>query len=187
MSIYVFGYGSLISAESASRTLRRKISLSDLIPVYLLSYKRGWTLKDKVSSARLAREIDAVFLNIEKAPGKMLNGVLIKVNEGELENLRIREKNYDTLEVTSLIKFTNEVSIDPASKVFTFVGKDAYKIYHADEDSFIMSRYVDIVLTACERLGESFRREYDETTESAHFRVIDGNYSFVDLKQSKSV
>jgi cation transport regulator ChaC len=187
MSIYVFGYGSLISVESASRTLRRKISLSDLIPGYLLSYKRGWTLKDKVFSESLTREIDAVFLNIEKAPGKMLNGVLIKINEEELENLRTREKNYDTFEVTSLIKFTNEASIDPASKAFTFVGKDAYKVSNEDDDSFIMNRYVNIVLTACARLGESFHREYDETTDPAQFRVIDGNYSFVDIKQSKYV
>jgi len=120
-------------------------------------------------------------------PGKLLNGVLIKINEEELENLRIREKNYDTAEVSSLIKFMNEVSIDPASKAFTFVGKDDFKINQANEDSFIMNRYVEIVLTACASLGESFRREYDETTEPAQFRVIDGNYSFVDIKQSNYV
>lgn len=187
MSLYIFGYGSLISAESASRTLRREIDLFDLIPAHLLSYKRGWTLKDKVFSEKLAREIDAVFLNIEKTPGKMLNGVLIKITEKELDNLSIREKNYDVFEITNFVKLTNEVSIDPALKAFTFIGKDAYKIGQADKDSFIMKRYVDLVRAACARLGESFRHEYDETTEPAKFKVIDGNYTFVDTQQSKYV
>ncbi len=83
MSIYVLGYGSLMNVESASRTLKREIKLSDLIQVNLLGYARVWTVKDKIYSEKLAKRVDAVFLNIEKSSnfGQGINCILIKITQ----------------------------------------------------------------------------------------------------------
>ena len=189
MSIYVLGYGSLMNVESASRTLKREIKLSDLIQVNLLGYARVWTVKDKIYSEKLAKRVDAVFLNIEKSSnfGQGINCILIKITQAELEKIKIREKNYNCIDVSNSVKPKQDKSIDPSSKIFAFIGKDTSKIKKKDPNLFIMGMYIKMVLTACRNLGVNFLQEFKNTTQIARFKVIDGNYVFVELEQAKYV
>ena len=91
MDLYVFGYGSLMNPMSLARTLPREHTFH---PATLPGYKRRMNLRYK----------DHLFLNIVPREDSAVDGLLIPVNENELETLKIREQGYDCVDVTELLK-----------------------------------------------------------------------------------
>lgn len=185
MIYYVFGYGSLISAESLSRGLQRTVGIGALIPAWLVDFSRTWSVKEQVFSDHLGRVIDAVFLNVEAQPGARTNGVLAQLNRAELEYLKKREKNYACLDITPLIIFDPGGNANDTYQVFTFSCTGEHKVDPTGEGLYVMRRYVAMVEAACLSLGEAFYQDYLHTTQPVPFELVEGTYSFVDAAQMK--
>ena len=105
MSIYVFGYGSLMNPGSLQRTLP---SVKIISRVSLLGYRR------KIN----APVDDYLYLNIVPEKNWKVSGVLIKVSQQELDFLKKRERGYRCIDVSD--KLSQKID----GQVFTFVAPD---------------------------------------------------------------
>lgn len=185
MSIYIFGYGSLINIKSISKTLRREIDKKEIISeVVLYGYERNWTLKENVFSITLNREITGIFLNVEKSiDSSFCNGVLFPVSESELDYLILREKNYDLVDIsnelsTFMVKNTN---------AFLFSGRPDFLISQSQDNCYIMNRYIKMIEEGCMNWSNECWTIFNETTQKMNFPVLDGEYTFVDIAQKTNV
>lgn len=174
MGIYIFGYGSLINEASLAKTIGREIRLSDSDVVQVKGFKRVWNYKVKVESLLLSKIVEATYLNLVTSKDSYVNGVIIKVTKDEFEKLKLREKYYSVIEVSEKI-------IDKKyEKVYTFLCEDKkYIAEKGDENAVIMKKYIDMVESGCKNIGDSFLKEFIETTDSKNFEIIDGEYKFI--------
>lgn len=180
----LFGYGSLINLESASRTLKRTLSVNDVTTAMLTGYERSWSLWDNALADSLERAVKGVFLNVMPAADASLNGVVIDVSDDEMGYFLLREKNYDCTDITDRLILDKDIATD--FKAFTFVGKKDYLAIAPAAEYYIFSRYIDIVNTGVKAFGDEFANMYDNTTRPAQFPIIPGTYSFIEASQQNS-
>jgi cation transport regulator ChaC len=183
MDYYVFGYGSLINPQSIALTLGRKVDPEGLTQVEITGYYRSWNLVVPVvisDQSQNSRTINAVFLDLQKRSGMAANGVIFSVEAYELENMDIREKQYERIEVTSNICYLDQKS-DIA--VYTYVGKPEFFVINYSNPK-ILKRYHDVILQGLEYWGKDYARRFDQTTEPHNFETIEGLYKFLDNKQN---
>lgn len=176
---YIFGYGSLINLQSASQTLGRTIGPESIAVATLSDYVRAWRVVIPViAGLDASKPVNAVFLDIEKQSGKRVNGILIQVTLAELKRLDLRELGYDRVDVTQSItpKF-------PHAVVFTYQGKPDCLTTTASAAK-VLGDYVEIVNKGVLRLGEAFRKEFENTTKPHNFDVLIGKYKFLDGQQN---
>jgi len=178
MDLYLFGYGSLINLESASKTLKRALTSKDVMQANLTSFRREWTLWDYTYSDILRKTVKGVFLNLSPSSDASLNGVLFKVSIAEMREFEVRERNYTCMDVTDSID-TGEYIPDQQYRVMTFVGKQEYLTGPGAEDYFIFVKYMDIINKGLNDSGESFSTIYHLTTRVADFPELRGDYHFV--------
>jgi hypothetical protein len=184
MKRYLFGYGSLINLESASRTLKRVLSKNDVFITRLNQFQRNWLLWDNVFSEHLQKEVKGVFLNVSVSKEEYLNGLIFELSDEELGYFKLREKNYDCLDVTELVEIEN-FNYNVKFKVFTFAGKPDCLLNNS-ENSFIFERYIQIVNSGVTQFGDDFKKEFEKTTVLNNLPKIEGPYSFVDNKQQQA-
>ena len=182
--IGILGYGSLISFQSASRTLKRNLTHADLHEAILYDYKRTWTYWAYVHSIYLDKIIKGVFLNIENNPYSKLNGVVFEVSSQELEYLKSREKNYDCVDVTKNIKLIKTQS--SFDIIYAFVGNESNLINLTEQDLFVFKKYISIVEEGLKTFDEEFSNLFRETTNNIQVPLIEGDYNFIDNEQQKS-
>ena len=183
--IYVFGYGSLINNKSISRTLKREIADEEIYPVKLTKCSRKWRLKETVHSELLQKNVQAVFLDVELGADKKswCNGVLFGVTDKELDSLILREKNYNMANVSNDIDFLNTAP----KKVIVFSAKKPFVVSAADNNLYIMQRYIQMVEEGCRHWGNDFLQSFNDTTQKSTIPVLQGKYVFTDEQQSKNV
>ena len=143
MTIYVFGYGSLMNPMSLARTLPREHTFH---PAVLPGYKRRMNHRYK----------DHLFLNIVPRDDSCVDGLLIPVNENELETLKIREQGYACVDITTQL----QNAIDGVA--YTFIAPDV-----SYPSEFTIKRsYIDRCLggVAPERHDEWVRETVIENT-----------------------
>src|SRR5215210_4348598 len=109
MSLGVFGYGSLVSAESAGLTLGRKV---ELLPADLAGWKRRFSqTRDNLTCEKTFELADGsrpewiLGLNVERGEDQAgpVNGAVIEMTDEELARLAIREIRYDAVDVTDQV------------------------------------------------------------------------------------
>ena len=176
-----------MNITSLKRALKREISHDELLPVTLLNFQRTWSASESVFSEKLNRVIKAIFLDVQPVKGKYLNGIIFEASEEEIRNLALREKNYELVRVTDLIKAEDKYLISKSADVFTFTSKMDVRPQKDDKNSFVLRRYVQMVEDACLAFGVTFQKEYWATTEPIPFELLDGGYKFVDEEQAKHV
>ena len=126
--MYIFGYGSLVDPDN----LKRYLDKQDLEFHFckLKHYRRAWNVAmdnsvDLPNYKYYTQIIDGknerpkvfvTFLNIEKDLNSEVLGILFKVDEGILNKLKMRERNYELMEVTK------DLDIIPNEKVYTFIA-----------------------------------------------------------------
>jgi hypothetical protein len=184
MHTLLFGYGSLINLESASRTLKRKVEKQDVYVAALHNYSRDWSIADDVYAMELFRKVKGIFLNIVPKEASHLNGIICAVTENELSMMKVREKNYDCIDVTNLIvckniSFTNH-------RVVTFVGKVENIVSSHENDCYVFDQYVKKVMKGVDDFGKVFYQEFIRTTTPHLLPILQGDYQFVDALQDNS-
>jgi len=184
---YIFGYGSLIHRESASRALEETLDSGDVLPAALIGYRRSWTLRERVFSRNLGQEVDAAFLDIREVEGDSINGVLIAVDQDKLRRLSLREKNYELIDVTDHIRTLSSQRLDRGARVFTFRGKPGHHVNAGKGDIYVLTSYKEKVTAGCEQLGEEFLHRFEESTDPPEFPELNGTYTFVDRVQARYV
>jgi cation transport regulator ChaC len=184
---YIFGYGSLLNKESASRALEEPSESIELLPAVLKGYRRSWTLKETVFSRELGKEVEAAFLDIREAAGSSVNGVLIAVDQDKLRHLSLREKNYDLIDITDHIQVPGQSEFDKTSRVFTFRGTPSHRIDNRTDSVYLLASYREKVLAGCQSLGADFVRSFQESTDEPEFPLLNGAYTFIDRAQARYV
>ncbi|CAN5498768.1 hypothetical protein BH20ACT15_BH20ACT15_13220 [soil metagenome] len=174
MSLGVFGYGSLVSSESAAMTLGRPV---ELFPARLGGWKR------RFSQARDNRTCEKTFeledgtcpvwvlgLNLERGEDDAgpVNGAVIEVSEAELERLAIREIRYDPVDVSGEIE-----GPDLPGKVVTFSAKPSHFAPQPPDDAVILATYARAVEQAFDGLGPGELEAYLATTGAYPVRRVE--------------
>ena len=186
--IYVFAYGSLINEESAKMAKEDKTIPFQQIEAYLNGYRRNWSSIEYVYSEKSKNRIAAAFLNIIPDNITSVNGIIFPVNHAELENLKIRERNYTLIDVTDKIRITsNSIELPVGTfKIYTFIDK-ANEHSKISKKVFVLKNYIKMVEHGCEKFGDSFSKEFIQTTDSHNFPEIEGGYYFLNSEQNNYI
>lgn len=181
MSIYIFGYGSLINKPSAENALKRTLQPGQIIPTVMTGYRRVWRAKEDIWFETITAQKIGLFLDLEENNKYHVNGVVIKVDETELEQLKLREKNYNFIDVSS--HFDNLSH----RKIFTSISKEENRLQPSDKEVFIPEEYIKIVESGCTQISKDFLNEYLLTTEKSQIPKLSGKYRFLDPIQAKYI
>lgn len=169
--MYLFGFGSLINLSSAQKSFTRILKQEDLIPIKIKGFRKVWNSIESIKFDN--NDVNGVFLNLQKDDNSTAWGVKVKITPDELEILKLREKNYSCININDdLIAFmtTNDEKI--AKK--------------GDKNTYIPSKYIDLLKNALVNYDETFKKEYiKETLENFPFELKEGTYTFSDPIQNK--
>jgi hypothetical protein len=170
--VAMFAYGSLVSPESAARTLGRAVRQPT--PARLGGWRRRWSQfrDNRAVEKTFARRADGSIpphvlgLTIEPADdeAEAPNGGLVEVTEEELRRLDIREIRYDRIEVPAMAGF---------DRVFAYRAKLAHRAPQPPSGAVVIAAYLDQVEAAFAALGEDQLRLYRETTGPPPVEVVD--------------
>ena len=179
--MYLFGYGSLINLSSAQNSFKRVLTQDDLIPVKIKGYERVW---NAIESIQFDNEIvNGIFLNIKKNKNSVLNGVMIKISQEELEILKLREKNYSCVVIEAKDVIDNKVDSD----LIAFMTTNKEKLAKVgDNNSFIPTKYIEVVKSALKNYDDNFKKEFEKSFENYPFTLKDGFYKFTDPIQNSA-
>jgi hypothetical protein len=179
--MYLFGYGSLINLSSAQKSFKRVLTQSDLIPVKIKGYERVWSA---LESIQFEEEIvNGVFLNIRKNENAILNGVIIEITQEEFEVLKLREKNYSCITIEAKDVIDNNFS----SNLIAFMTTKQEKLAKiGDINSFIPSKYIEVVQNALKNYDDNFKKEFEKSLKNYPFPLKDGFYTFTDPIQNSA-
>jgi hypothetical protein len=163
----VFGYASLVSPESAARTLGRPVA--GPVPARLEGWARGWTLgREQAKSEKTFARPDGsvprfcLGLNLDPDPtAPAPNGVLIELTEAELDRLDIREIRYRRVDVTDAIEASNDHGFD---RVIAYVAKPEHHHPTVPEDAIVVATYPATIEAAFDRLGPGELDLFRQTT-----------------------
>jgi cation transport regulator ChaC len=165
-SLGLFGYGSLVLAESASMTLGRPTGEMRLARLH------GW--RRRFSQRRDNLTCEKTFecaggwrpewilgLNVEEGEDDAgpVNGVVIELTEAELDRLDIREIRYDRVDVTGSLEGEGL-----PGRIVTYTAKDFHFASDPPEDSIILATYAAAVERGFESLGPGELDHYLATT-----------------------
>lgn len=170
-SIWVFGYGSLVSPTSMARTIGRVPDpATDLAIANLDGFGRRWNYGSHVRRGKW-RDGDTevtdglvVALGLEANSSESCNGVVIRVTNEELAELDIRERDYERTDVTELMRLESPLSF---GQVVTYVPRpSAVSRYEQARDegrAAIERRYWDLVHSAFDELGAEHHESFSTT------------------------
>lgn len=182
MTTTIFAYGSLMIAESLSKGIGRDVEPAEMRPAILKGYRRLWRARAPVRPEVLDRVVAGVFLDLEPAPGHYVNGLLFETSEAEIASLRLREAQYDEVDLTEQILVE-----DRPHSVVTFMASEAFRTEQDGLESLVPLKYQRRVLQAAEQFGQEFLEEFIETTERPSIPGFEGAYTFADPEQQKRV
>ena len=173
--MYLFGFGSLINLASAQKSFKRVLTQNDLKPVKIKGYERVW---NAIESIAFEEEIvNGVFLNIQKNKESILDGVVIEISNEELEVLKLREKNYSCITISS----NNILNKDFKDDLIAFMTTNEEKIAKQnDKNSFIPLKYIDILNEGLKNYDESFVNNFKICLQNMPFPIKEGIYTFSD-------
>ena len=174
----VFGYASLVSAESAAQTLGRPVEFAGV--ARLAGWARGWTLgREQATSEKTFARLDGTVpayslgLNIDRDESAAApNGVLIELSDAELERLDLREIRYLREDVTDAITVTDG-DADGLDTVYAYRARPERHHPTPPEDAIIIATYPATIEAAFEALGPDQLALYRETTAPPPVDVIE--------------
>jgi cation transport regulator ChaC len=179
----VFGFGSLMNAESLARGIGRDVSPTELQVARIHGFRRDWALIEEVYSDQRAGLVDAAFLDLRRQPDSWVNGIVVRVDPGEHARLEKRERRYEQLDVTDLVEFgSSQAPRDCAISVF--VGTPHHRVAPTTSGPVVLARYLGMVESAVRVLGPEFEAEFRTSTDPFTFPLLPGRYTFGDPVQA---
>lgn len=180
--MYLFGFGSLINLQSAQKSFKRELSQEDLIPVKITGYKKVWNSIENIDFEDI-KNVNGIFLNLKEDKTSSVCGVLIKIDEKELEMVKLREKNYSCININP----KQVKNMDIKEEIIAFMTTKKDKVAQkGDKNCFIASKYIKLVKDALKSYDEQYQKEFiEETFVDFPFELKDGTYSFSDPVQNK--
>lgn len=178
--MYLFGFGSLINLSSAQKSFKRVLSQNDLKPIKIKGYERVWNAIESIAFED--KNVNGVFLNIQKNKNSILDGIIIEISDEELEVLKLREKNYSCIVIKSADVLDETINSD----LIAFMTINKEKIaFIGQKNSFIPSKYIEVVIEALKNYDENFIKGFGKTFENYPFPLKEGFYTFTDPIQNK--
>ena len=179
----VFGYGSLVDAASAARTLRRPVP--EIHPARARGWQRRWSLvrdnhrSEKTFAVGPEGELpDHVLgLNLEPCPDPGAagpNGGLIEVSEAELDRLDRRELRYDRVDLTEAVGGERDPGAAGFDAVIAYTAKHVNFAPEPPPGSVVLATYVRALEAAFDALGPGQRELFRETTGDPPVPVVSG-------------
>lgn len=170
---YIFGYGSLVNAKDAARTLGRVPE--PIYPATLKGWVREWgvVIDNTEAFNRCIRLTDGrpapghiAVLNVRRAAAGEKpthpNGVLFEVTEADLKMIDERETHYARVDVTQYV--VNK----PTGRIYVYTGNEAFLIGGMDVRRkgriVIPGDYHEVVRQGFASLGQAMLDEYLSST-----------------------
>ena len=153
MSIFIFGYGSLIKDIQTNKKV---------YPVKVHGLKRAFNVRTKDAAHKI--------LGVKKNARQWCNGVIFKVNAKELSQIIRREKHYtpELLE-PSQISFAYQPSLlvlKPADQIIYFLPQGIHRLSRKQAAALpIKPGYLNKCLTGAAGINEAFLQDFLTTTE----------------------
>lgn len=170
--IPIFGYGSLMNAESAGRSVGPE-AVQSMEPVAAFGLKRIFNYKVSEVAPRWGSDLpenEKAMLNVEPTTttSHIINGVVMTVSHQELHKLVEREKGYDLVPVL-IADWNDLVAENPEVKIkvaYTFYVPDELRggIDYTQTKYYPVRGYLQAVRTGAAVYGEQFLNYWDETT-----------------------
>ena len=168
---YVFGYASLVRDDDGRGILAR-----------LPGYRRVWGVATdnlraipgyKMYLSRSDGSRPAVyvaFIDIEPDPASVVNGVVRPVSATELEQLDLRERNYDRVDVSGQIEGFE-------GRVWTYSGsaegRERLARGRAEGRAVVSRDYLEKVRAGFAALGDEHERAFAESSSLDDLPVLD--------------
>lgn len=152
---WIFGYGSLICAESRSRTGVTGPALA----VEVKGLERSWNVA--------LEDADLSVVGIRRRPGRQAGGMLFPAAEDQLPLFDAREKEYQRIELSH--QQINSLGNQP-------LPPGHYWVYLPPEQSSphpIAQSYLDVILHGCLQEGEAFAQHFLDFTHDWKERLDD--------------
>ena len=174
-SVWVFGYGSLVSRSSFARTLGRTVRPGvDFFEAEIAGYGRRWNYGIMHATGAIGddsgdgRVYTLVALGVIAAGDETTNGVIARVDEHELADLDHRERQYDRVEVTERVTLIDQsASVRLDDPIAVYVPRPAaiarYEHHRDAGTAGIRRSYWDIVDAAFTELGAHHAEWYRRT------------------------
>jgi len=148
---FIFGYGSLICADSRSRT---GIS-GKAYPIEIKGIARKWSMHSP--------EWNATAVSAHLDENGHSNGVCFEVDDSNLIKFDAREQGYHRIEVQwdQVRSITNE-SLPTKGTLWAYVGNHSGQ---PSQHKPIMQSYLDVILNGCLDYGPDFAKQFATTTK----------------------
>lgn len=177
--LYVFAYGSLVSAASAAETLGRDEVLVQ--PAVLRGWERSFTLArdnrrcEKTFAAPDGSVPEIVLaLNVEPDPSGRaeVNGALIELSPEEFARLDLRELRYDRVDVSGAVHPAGDPGA--ARTACTYTAKPGNRAAGTPAGSVVLAAYERTVEAAFAELGPDQLEAFRRTTRDCPAPRIEG-------------
>jgi hypothetical protein len=152
--MYVFAYGSLLSARSAVRTLP-ELPAEQCVPARVAGHVRTFDVAFPNDAAQPdkrylrddgSRPERVLFANLRPRAGvPPVNGVLLPVEADDVDRLRNRERRYDFVEVTARVRPYQHWTMRQV-RVFTFVGSPGFTHPESAARGVVASSYFGTIM-----------------------------------------
>ncbi len=156
---YIFGYGSLICADSRSRTG----VTGSALPIEIKGIARRWSVHSP--------EWNATAVGAHLSPESLCNGVYFPVDGDNLARFDQREMGYQRINIEwSSVTALTDVPLPTQGTLWAYVGDN-----HGEPTSErpITQSYLDVILNGCFDYGLDFAAKFTELTQQWQHLVND--------------
>lgn len=180
---WVFGYGSLVSANSIGTTIGRPVDADTGYAAAVLDgFARSWnygSLRQRATWDGPHGRVEAgivVSLGLVAARGVSTNGAVVRVTEREFAALDRRESDYDRIDVTDRMAELPVSASRSRARVFTYVPRpsaiERYELARAGRRAAVKQGYVELVEEAFASIGDEAHTHYRGSTPAPDVPVV---------------
>jgi hypothetical protein len=171
----IVGYGSLLSIESVSRTLKREYD-GPFVACHVAGWRRSWDAWMPNASFYFVEGGERIYpnkiayLNVRPNPGTLMNCILFVVRDVELEAMHQREWIYAPTDVSLDL---HGVRLD-AGKAIMYVAKNEHRLIGATtrREAAVRQSYLRILERGLHQAAATFRAEYEATTDPVPTHLV---------------